>query len=212
MLFKNKKIKGRMRFKRKNICRGMYNNKNHTENYNSTELFLVKGNTGKKVEELQEILQKLSGVFPSLPIVIIDGYYGDKTKETVKSFQELNSLPSTGSVDKLTWNKMQFFLKNRKDQIIINKTTDDIDLSDNLVKLGSKGRYVSDLQSYLNIIADKYPDIPKVKVDGIFGDNTLNSVLQFQKKFGLNTDGIVGSVTWDAIYKVSIDEPIEYLD
>lgn len=169
---------------------------------------LVKGTTGKQVEELQEKLQNLSGVFPSLPIVVIDGYYGDITQNTVKKFQELNSLPVTGDVDDLTWDQMNYFLERRQNEIIIHKTTDDIDLSNNVVRLGSKGRYVSDLQQYLNIAASKNSNIPTVKVDGNFGKNTEQAVLQFQKEYGLNTDGVVGAITWDALYKVSIDEPI----
>ena len=181
------------------------------DNYSvNNESFLVKGNSGKKVEELQEKLQKLSNVFPSLPVVIIDGYYGEITKNTVKMFQELNSIPVTGEVDILTWNKINYFLDNR--EINITKTTDDVDLSDNVVRLGSKGRYVSDLQNYLNIAASKYSSIPSVKIDGIFGEKTLQSVLAFQNEFGLETDGVVGSVTWDALYKVSVDEPVTHSD
>ena len=181
------------------------------DNYSvNNESFLVKGNSGKKVEELQEKLQKLSNVFPSLPVVIIDGYYGEITKNTVKMFQELNSIPVTGEVDILTWNKINYFLDNR--EINITKTTDDVDLSDNVVRLGSKGRYVSDLQNYLNIAASKYSSIPSVKIDGIFGEKTLQSVLAFQNEFGLETDGVVGSVTWDALYKVSVDEPVMHSD
>lgn len=179
-------------------------------NYKTNDSFLVKGNTGKKVEELQEKLQKLSNVFPSLPIVIVDGYYGEITRKTVKMFQELNSIPITGDVDELTWKKINYYVENR--EINNNKTMDDIDLSDNVVKLGSKGKYVSDLQNYLNIAATKFNNIPTVNVDGFFGNKTLQSVLAFQKEFGLTTDGVVGSVTWDALYKVSIDEPVTHSD
>ena len=179
-------------------------------NYKTNDSFLVKGNTGKKVEELQEKLQKLSNFFPSLPIVIVDGYYGEITRKTVKMFQELNSIPITGDVDELTWKKINYYVENR--EINNNKTMDDIDLSDNVVKLGSKGKYVSDLQNYLNIAATKFNNIPTVNVDGFFGNKTLQSVLAFQKEFGLTTDGVVGSVTWDALYKVSIDEPVTHSD
>ena len=60
--------------------------------------------------------------------------------------------------------------------------------------------------------AEKYPRIPKVKVDGIFGENTQQAVLAFQREFGLNTDGVVGVQTWDALYNVSVGEPITNID
>ena len=86
-------------------------------------------------------------------------------------FQELNSIPITGDVDELTWKKINYYVENR--EINNNKTMDDIDLSDNVVKLGSKGKYVSDLQNYLNIAATKFNNIPTVNVDGFFGNKTL---------------------------------------
>lgn len=189
----------------KGIGRKRYPSKNNMYTYDDS--LLVKGNTGKKVEELQKKLIELTSVFPILPVVIIDGYYGEVTKKTVELFQEINSLPVTGQVDELTWKKINYFLDKRE-----VKKDDDIDLSDNVIKLGSKGRYVSDLQKYLNIASSKYSDLPSVKVDGYFGEKTLDAVTKFQRKFGLDVDGVVGSVTWDTLYKVSNDEPIIHLD
>lgn len=183
----------------------------YTDNHKSNH-YIVEGTTGKEVEELQMMLQEFSHVFPNLPVVTIDGYYGNVTKNTVKKFQSLNSLPTTGDVDDMTWDKIKEFLENRNQNIPINITTDDIDLSDNVIRIGSKGRYVSDLQGYLNIAAEKYPRIPKVKVDGIFGENTQQAVLAFQRELGLNTDGIVGVQTWDALYNVSVGEPVTNID
>ena len=60
-------------------------------------------------------------------------------------------------------------------------------------------RNVIKLQNSLNELANKYTDIPKLKVDGIFGDNTEKAVIQFQGMFNLTTDGVVGRYTWTAI-------------
>ncbi|PAX60746.1 peptidoglycan-binding domain-containing protein [Brunnivagina elsteri] len=39
-------------------------------------------------------------------------------------------------------------------------------------------------------------------VDGIFGDDTQEAVEDFQSAQGLEADGIVGSMTWDAIQNI----------
>lgn len=62
------------------------------------------------------------------------------------------------------------------------------------IKLGSKGEEVKILQKYLNL-----------KVDGDFGAKTDLAVKEFQKKNGLDVDGIVGNNTWKVILSVSSD-------
>ena len=63
-----------------------------------------------------------------------------------------------------------------------------------VLKLGSKGKEVEDLQRYL-----------KIKVDGDFGLKTEESVKKFQKENKLTPDGIVGQKTWNAMGFVSTD-------
>ena len=58
---------------------------------------------------------------------------------------------------------------------------------------------VLQLQKALNELSKKYPSIPILKVDGIFGKKTEEAVLQFQGMFNLTTDGVVGRYTWTAI-------------
>lgn len=82
---------------------------------NENNHYIVEGTTGKDVEDLQMMLLELSHVFPSIPVLTtVDGYYGDETKNVVKEFQSLNSLPTTGITDDMTWNKIKEFLDNKR--------------------------------------------------------------------------------------------------
>jgi len=63
-----------------------------------------------------------------------------------------------------------------------------------VLKLGSKGDEVEDLQAYL-----------KIKVDGDFGPKTEEAVKKFQRENGLTPDGVVGSKTWNKMGFVSTD-------
>ena len=58
------------------------------------------------------------------------------------------------------------------------------------IKYGSSGEYVRIAQRKLGVY-----------VDGKFGNNTKNAVINFQKSHGLDADGIVGKMTWTELMK-----------
>ena len=63
-----------------------------------------------------------------------------------------------------------------------------------ILKIGSRGKEVQDLQEYLEISAD-----------GIFGKGTELAVKDWQFKNKLSVDGIVGPNTWDAMGLATTD-------
>ncbi|MGL5764648.1 MAG: peptidoglycan-binding protein [Sarcina sp.] len=67
------------------------------------------------------------------------------------------------------------------------------------LKLNYTGVYVRRLQTYLNSIANNYPYIGKVAVDGIFGATTAQAVRRYQQTFNLPVTGIVDYATWYSI-------------
>jgi len=69
-----------------------------------------------------------------------------------------------------------------------------------VLKLGYSGAPVRTIQTYLNRISRNYPAIPKVRVDGIYGEKTKETVKTFQRIFGLPATGVVNYPTW---YKIS---------
>ena len=60
-----------------------------------------------------------------------------------------------------------------------------------ILKSGSRGSSVSDLQSKLNLVIGA-----GLAIDGSFGNATKNAVLIFQRAYGLSADGVVGNQTW----------------
>lgn len=72
-----------------------------------------------------------------------------------------------------------------------------------ILRFGSSGNEVAQIQIKLNRIAKNYPAIPKISiVDGIFGNETEAAVKKFQSIFNLTVDGLVGRSTWYAIQRV----------
>lgn len=70
--------------------------------------------------------------------------------------------------------------------------------------IGSSGGKVRQIQQQLNRIAQNYPALPTVSVDGIYGQNTANSVRIFQQIFNIPPTGIVDYPTWYEISNIYV--------
>mgnify|MGYP000783853089 FL=1 len=66
---------------------------------------------------------------------------------------------------------------------------------------GASGEKVRQIQEQLNVVAEAYPLIPKIAVDGIYGPATAEAVRVFQSVFGLPQTGVVDYRTW---YKICL--------
>lgn len=65
--------------------------------------------------------------------------------------------------------------------------------------LGSENSDVWDLQYRLRLLG-----YYKLQLDGKFGAHTHQAVKQYQRDYGLRTDGVVGPATWRSLKKVSL--------
>ena len=73
-----------------------------------------------------------------------------------------------------------------------NKNNNHNNNSSTLLKVGSRGAAVQDVQKKL--VALGY-NVGSTGADGIFGNSTKNAVIKFQGSVGISKDGIVGSIT-----------------
>ena len=161
------------------------------------------GYSGVGIDLLQYFLSVIGLFNSSFPQVQITGVFDNVTEEAVKDLQINNALPVTGVVDKTTWDLLydqflgiSFILPSLLTRVPI-EPYDGV-----VLRQGSTGERVELLQRYLNGVAGVYTDVPTVEVLGIFGPQTYNSVLQFQRMFGLTADGVVGRNTWEMLLDV----------
>jgi len=73
--------------------------------------------------------------------------------------------------------------------------------ADVLLKHGSSGDYVWDLQYRLKTLS-----LFDQEMTGYFGPHTRQAVVNFQRKYGLPADGVVGPATWRALRKYSLNK------
>ncbi len=178
------------------------------ESYGGTPLKL--NSTGNDVETIQRQINRISNNYPEIPkIEPVDGVFGSKTELSVKAFQRIFNLYADGIVGKSTWYKISGIYVGVKRLAELESEGEKLvstgEYPGYLLKQGSTGDAVSQMQHYLNFISQYYKEVPLINGDGIFGVGTLDSVIQFQKKLGLDVDGVVGRQTWDKIYYIYKD-------
>lgn len=64
---------------------------------------LTIGSSGDKVRQLQNQLNRIAQNYPALPTLTPDGIYGQRTADSVRTFQRIFGLPQTGVTDYPTW-------------------------------------------------------------------------------------------------------------
>ena len=159
------------------------------------------GAEGENVKIAQYLLAVIGAFYDEiLPLKITGGYYSE-TEESVRSFQRQFNLTVDGIIGPRTWSKLIEVYKTLE-LYILDSSGKFIKYSGYALKKGKKGESVRLIQTWLDAINSKYPFIPAVTVDGIFGDRTRDSVMIFQRWVGLVDDGIVGKLTWDKLYEV----------
>ncbi len=164
------------------------------------ERVLKKGSRGPSVKILQYYLCFLSYFNLKLPYVAVDGIFGDETRDAVLAFQSLYGLDVDGIVGIDTWDMIQNayagVLTSLPDEY---RSYSSLLYPGYIITTGASGKVVEQLQTYLKTIAANNPSIPDVTVDGYYGEETKKAVLAVQKLEGIEQNGQVGVLTWNAI-------------
>ena len=164
-----------------------------------------RGATGPSVVTIQTSLNRISQSYPAIPKVYpVDGIFGVQTEVSVRKFQEVFGLDVDGIVGKSTWYALVRLytavtslseLRSQGQKFYSNSWA-----NSNPIEQGDRGVKVEHLQYMLSVLADYIPQIPDIRIDGIFGPATRNAVIAAQRRFGLPQTGIVDFQTWNDIY------------
>ncbi len=159
---------------------------------------------GVEVQYLQYMLISIAEFDDDIKTISsIDGNFGKQTYQSVISFQSKYNLNNDGIVGVTSWNKI-YDVFSQYEGIIV--PDENVDLYPGyFIRVGSNGTQVQKVQTALNVIGSIYTNIPILIVDSNFGTSTLNAVKIFQDIVGLPSDGIVGEVTWTALFTLEAE-------
>lgn len=165
------------------------------------------GDSGTAVFTLQRQLNRITKDYPFLGKLTVDGVFGSRMAATVRAFQKQFNLTADGVVGRQTWYKISYIYVSVKDLAeltsegeVSSGTLSDGTWGGTVLRTGSTGSSVEQLQFWLNTLAQYESSIPSLTVDGVYGTGTANAVRAFQRKYGLTVDGVVGRATWTEVY------------
>lgn len=168
---------------------------------------LRQGDSGTAVFTLQRQLNRITKDYPFLGKLTVDGVFGSRMAATVRAFQKQFNLTADGMVGRQTWYKISYIYVSVKDLAeltsegeVSSGTLSDGTWGGTVLRTGSTGSSVEQLQFWLNTLAQYESSIPSLTVDGVYGTGTANAVRAFQRKYGLTVDGVVGRATWTEVY------------
>lgn len=158
------------------------------------------GDSGNYVLLLQKLINYISVFYPTVPSVTEDSIFGTATQNATRQFQRTFGLSETGVVNESVWQalyKVYIDIINSVTPSLANQGFPGTDLV-----RGSTGEAVRLMQNYLNAISARFPSITPVTVDGIYGADTENAVLEFQRAVRLNPTGVIDVSTWERIVEL----------
>ena len=158
------------------------------------------GMSGIPVTTVQYYLSIIAYFNGALEPVPRSGTFGPETVAAVERFQEFYGLPVTGIVDNATWNTITKIYTETVASLPQGYQGNNAKLYPGFfLTKGMRNQSVSDLQTYLQLIAENIPEIPSVSVTGYYGDQTEAAVSAFQRLYGIDVSGAAGPVTWATI-------------
>ena len=159
---------------------------------------LRQGSSGQNVRLVQFWLKIARTVYSRLNNITVDGVFGSSTAAAVRRFQTYFGLTSDGVVGRTTWNKLYEVYNDIANRLLSPSLRPGE--YPGVLRNGSTGTAVRELQFYLYLMSAYQSSIPSVSIDGRFGAATEAAVRAYQRFAGLTVDGIVGRKTWDSLY------------
>ena len=159
---------------------------------------LREGSSGQNVRLVQFWLKIARTVYTSLANVTVDGKFGSATAAAVRRFQSYFGLTSDGVVGRETWAKLYEVYNDIANRLLSASLRPGE--YPGVLRNGSSGTAVRELQFYLYLLSAYESSIPAVSIDGQFGAATEAAVRAYQRFAGLTVDGIVGRTTWNSLY------------
>ena len=157
-------------------------------------------NERENIAELQRMLRELHHADARIPLLAVDGIYGEETAGAVREFQRLFGLPETGRTDYATWNAIHTaYLAALPDNAPPHSISPFPTERDYVIRAGEYSDIAALVQFMLRELSHHYDSIVGTPPDGVWGDASADDIRSLQRAFALPETGEVDKKTWNAL-------------
>lgn len=168
---------------------------------------LILGDSSDDVRIIKRQLNRISDNYPAIPkITKVNEFFDIETDTSVRVFQDIFNLESDGVIGKSTWYKIKLIYNSvKKLSELVSEGLNYEEVSKKFPRqfeIGDSGPEVRMVQYFLSIISYVDENVPTLEENGNFDNNMRQTVLAFQKEYGLEQNGIIDRRTWNKIRDV----------
>ena len=156
----------------------------------------------RPVASLQHMLRWLSRAYPSLPVLVVDGVFGERTLEAVMVFQRELGLPVTGVVDRAVWDAIRDAWLSLAQRDGITRPARIFPAEGDRVEEGESREYMILPQTMFQVLSRHFQGIAPDQADGVHGAASADNVRWLQRAAGVPETGTMDQAAWDALSRL----------
>lgn len=157
---------------------------------------------GNPVASLQTMLRQLGVHYPFLPIIAIDGIFGEETLEAVMLFQRELFPPVTGVVDLEVWSAIREEYTSKTPLYTTPKPLRTYPEGGVLLAPGEQNHTIVMVQTMMALLSNQIRDLTPEPTTGKFTQTLEENVKWLQKVSLLPQTGVVDQVTWERLARL----------
>lgn len=145
-------------------------------------------NKTEAIRQVQTFLRAVAIEKQNIPLLSVDGIYGEETADAVRAFQKSRSLSVTGRVNYETFTLLYETYEDIETEKRLSSLSPGIHFP---LKKGDMGEGVYLLHLLLRDLRLYYPDLGRVPLSSVYSSDTEAAVRYLESVFSEKSDGTV---------------------
>lgn len=154
---------------------------------------------GQPIRNVQSYLRRIAYEYEEIPLVIPDGIFGNRTKQSVTAFQKKFSMPQTGNIDNATWDRILAVYCEIVERDMLPRQMRVFFYPGTRILPGEANDYLYPIQSVMLLLSKWFGNLGTIELTGINDAMTTAMVKKLQQIFTMEPDGVIDKKFWNRL-------------